>query len=244
MDETQPILVCRCAERGLIELDDAARAALEAGAIEVADLCRASAERDSVLSDVAAAARPIIYACHSRAVTALFDFANAPLPADAVVNNLRVEGGAPTVTPTGESSPAWFPVIDRARCTSCGQCLEFCLFGVYERGEDHRVEVKQPGACKNNCPACARICPETAIIFPKVGESPLNGAVISDESERSAVVKVQVDQLLGGDVYAALNARKKKRRSLLNRKKVERALAERKKCAETSAAKGKHDEQI
>jgi ferredoxin len=91
--------------------------------------------------------------------------------------------------------------------------------------------VANPSSCKNNCPACARICPETAIIFPKSGESPINGDVISDEEERKANVKVNVDEILGDDVYAALDARRKKRRALLNRKRIEKALAERRKCS-------------
>jgi NAD-dependent dihydropyrimidine dehydrogenase PreA subunit len=126
---------------------------------------------------------------------------------------------------------AWFPVIDYDRCTSCGQCHEFCLFGVYEKTAGGRVVVAQPGSCKNNCPACARICPETAIIFPKVGETPINGAEIADEGARMANVKINVDEILGDDVYAALHARKEKRRSLLNHKKLERALEERIKCS-------------
>jgi len=40
-----------------------------------------------------------------------------------------------------------------------------------------------------------------------------------------------VDEILGDDVYAALKARKEKRRSLLNRKKIDRALEERRKCS-------------
>jgi ferredoxin len=94
------------------------------------------------------------------------------------------------------------------------------------------VVVIHPESCKNNCPACARICPETAIIFPKVGENPINGAEITDESIREAKVKINVDEILGDDVYTALNARKQKRRSLLNQKKIEQALEERRKCSE------------
>ncbi len=92
--------------------------------------------------------------------------------------------------------------------------------------------VAHPESCKNNCPACARICPETAIIFPKVGESPINGAAISDEDDRQANIRVNLAEILGDDVYATLHARKQKRRSLLNQKKIEKALAERKKCSE------------
>lgn len=76
---------------------------------------------------------------------------------------------------------AWYPVIDKDRCTECGQCHDFCLFGVYEI-EDGTVRVKQPQNCKNNCPACARICPSKAVIFPKYGKSPVNGGLEDEET--------------------------------------------------------------
>jgi ferredoxin len=93
------------------------------------------------------------------------------------------------------------------------------------------VFVANPQACKNNCPACARICPEAAIIFPKIGEEPINGAEITDEEKVKASIKLNVDEILGSDAYAALKARKQKRRSLLNKKKIEKALAERERCS-------------
>jgi NAD-dependent dihydropyrimidine dehydrogenase PreA subunit len=205
-------------------------------AVSVSDLCKAAAEKDPILGEIAAAESPVIYACHPRAVRALFAFAGSPLPSNAEIINLRTSTPPHSHTPTlphpPPPDPAWFPVIDAARCTNCGQCFEFCLFGVYEKDADGKVRVVNPQSCKNNCPACARICPAAAIIFPKVGESPINGAEISDEEMLKANIKVNVDEILGGDVYAALNARKQKRKSLLNQKKVEQALAERKKCAE------------
>ena len=68
----------------------------------------------------------------------------------------------------------WYPVIDTDRCTGCRQCVSFCLFGVYEVIEG-RVVVSNPRKCKDNCPACARICPAGAIIFPKHPNPPING---------------------------------------------------------------------
>jgi NAD-dependent dihydropyrimidine dehydrogenase PreA subunit len=67
----------------------------------------------------------------------------------------------------------WFPVIDYDRCTACGQCAAFCIFGVYTHQPD-RVLVTRPANCKNNCPACARVCPAGAIIFPKHTAAPIN----------------------------------------------------------------------
>lgn len=73
----------------------------------------------------------------------------------------------------GESmKERWYPVLDGGRCSRCGSCVEFCLFEVYARAEDGSVAVKQPDACKPGCPACSRICPEGAIMFPLYDKDP------------------------------------------------------------------------
>jgi len=66
----------------------------------------------------------------------------------------------------------WYPVRDASRCTHCGHCVQFCLFGVWSRGETGEVGVTNPDACKDGCPACARICPQGAIIFPEYLDDP------------------------------------------------------------------------
>ncbi|MGO8702367.1 MAG: hypothetical protein ACLQVA_01010 [Candidatus Brocadiia bacterium] len=63
------------------------------------------------------------------------------------------------------ASPRWYPLIDYSRCTGCRKCVDFCLFGVYALS-DGNVAVSNPDNCKNGCPACARTCPQRAIIFP------------------------------------------------------------------------------
>jgi NAD-dependent dihydropyrimidine dehydrogenase PreA subunit len=60
----------------------------------------------------------------------------------------------------------WYPVVDGSRCIQCGHCLQFCLFGVYALDAEGKVYVNQPDACKPGCPACSRICPQSAIMFP------------------------------------------------------------------------------
>ena len=100
----------------------------------------------------------------------------------------------------------WFPVIDFDRCTQCMECLGFCLFGVFGVSEARRLEVRAPENCKNNCPACARICPEAAIIFPKFKSGPINGEAIDENPEREKI-KVDISALLGGDIYARLRNR-------------------------------------
>lgn len=232
MSVNKSILVCRCAERGLVNVDDASRFVSHNKVIVVPDLCRAAADGAPVLESEF----DEIHACHARAVRALFEFAGHPLPDSTRVVDSRCNQTEHEPSAAMENKPpAWYPVIDYSRCTSCGQCMEFCLFGVYEKGEDDRVLVVNPDSCKNNCPACARICPEAAIIFPKSAETPINGAEISDEDAVRANIKVNVDEILGDDVYAALRARKQKRRELLNRRKIEQALEERKNCSGDNA---------
>jgi Pyruvate/2-oxoacid:ferredoxin oxidoreductase delta subunit len=65
-----------------------------------------------------------------------------------------------------ETGERWYPILDGSRCVNCGHCLQFCLFGVYELDAEEKVEVRNPDLCKTGCPACARICPQSAIMFP------------------------------------------------------------------------------
>jgi Pyruvate/2-oxoacid:ferredoxin oxidoreductase delta subunit len=62
--------------------------------------------------------------------------------------------------------PRWYPVIDGSRCAQCQHCLQFCLFGVYELDAEGKVQVRRPDQCKPGCPACSRVCPQSAIMFP------------------------------------------------------------------------------
>jgi len=100
---------------------------------------------------------------------AAFDSAEACF--DACREHLP-DAGAPT-PPTDracETADRWYPVVDIARCVNCKQCLRFCLFGVYELGPLATVVVANPDNCKAGCPACARLCPNSAIMFPLCDE--------------------------------------------------------------------------
>ena len=66
-----------------------------------------------------------------------------------------------------EVSRRWYPVIDYSRCTNCMECIDFCLFGVYGVDNLETILVEQPDNCRKGCPACSRVCPENAIIFPQ-----------------------------------------------------------------------------
>jgi NAD-dependent dihydropyrimidine dehydrogenase PreA subunit len=233
MGDREVILICRCAERGLLEgVDELIR--LHPEALVVEDLCALAAGQTGAVAGLEGGRTPSrIYACHQRAVRALCRYAGFELAPDVEMINLRRPDSVRQPLPEMRGdNPAWFPVIDQERCSQCGQCFEFCLFGVYEKGESGDVVVANPLSCKNNCPACARICPEAAILFPKAGEEPINGADISDEEGLKAMIQLNVDALLGDDVYAALHARKVKRRQLLNQKRVEKALEERRRCSD------------
>ena len=60
------------------------------------------------------------------------------------------------------------------------QCLTFCLFNVYSVGEGEQITVQNPDNCKTDCPACSRVCPEVAIMFPKYKAGPINGAEVTE----------------------------------------------------------------
>jgi Pyruvate/2-oxoacid:ferredoxin oxidoreductase delta subunit len=128
----------------------------------------------------------------------------------------------------------WFPVIDYDRCTNCMQCLSFCLFGVYGTDREAQIEVRNEDKCKTNCPACSRVCPEAAIMFPKYRSGPVNGDEVSDEGVASEKMKIDVSALLGGDIYSTLRQRTSQARERFAKERDEdRALKERKHCLKT-----------
>jgi Pyruvate/2-oxoacid:ferredoxin oxidoreductase delta subunit len=124
----------------------------------------------------------------------------------------------------------WFPVIDYTRCTNCMQCLSFCLFDVYGV-KDGKIQVQNQDHCKTDCPACSRVCPEVAIMFPKYRHGPINGDVVSADDIRREAMKVDISALLGGDIYAQLRDRSAKAKSRFSKERDEdRALTERQNC--------------
>ncbi|MDO5567096.1 MAG: ferredoxin family protein [Planctomycetia bacterium] len=72
-------------------------------------------------------------------------------------------------------SPRWFPIIDRQECVGCLECVNFCLFGVYTIDAQSRPVVESPDACRNGCPACSRVCPGGAIMFPLHADPAISG---------------------------------------------------------------------
>src|SRR5437762_11210834 len=119
------------------------------------------------------------------------------------------------------------------------QCLSFCLFGVYGVDDQQRIQVQNNDNCKTNCPACSRVCPEAAIMFPKYKAGPINGDVVSDADLSREKMKVDISALLGGDVYALLRERSEKARSRFSKERdANKALQERQKCLAKLAQSG------
>jgi len=94
----------------------------------------------------------------------------------------------------------WYPVIDYSRCTNCMECLDFCLFGVYGVDKFDQLFVETQDNCKKGCPACSRVCPEQAIMFPEYKTPASAGAPVGAISG----LKIDLTKLFGGDVKDAL----------------------------------------
>ena len=226
----------------------------------VDDLCIAARRHPSELRRLAASGPLLIAACAPRAVECLFSAANAPLSKETRFVNLRtatpedIQEAVPktdaalspdtsfqttwdrleTPAPEPDGWAGWAPVIDTTRCTNCLQCLSFCLFGVYAANEG-KVEVREPAQCKPNCPACARVCPEAAILFPQHPAEAIHGG--THDNIAPALPKADLSALLGGDLYSLLRARNGGTRFSPDRT-PEAAMEERRQCLAALAREG------
>jgi NAD-dependent dihydropyrimidine dehydrogenase PreA subunit len=254
-NNTRDIIFCNCREgiisEEVLNIINGYVTSLPATVTRISDLCGVMALKRNDLSDLLTDnTEHLVIGCHSRTMHLLLDqitdttgqkpvFSHIDLidrsPSEAkeriktfldnseektVINDLENDSGW----------PSWYPVIDYARCTACGQCADFCLFGVYEK-TGNRVEVVKPQGCKNNCPACARICPSVAIIFPKYK----NGGAISgtDNIDEQSEMRRQAEDIrtnVGNDLHLVLQERKKKRESLIKAEAMKQAIAEREKA--------------
>src|SRR6202040_3537378 len=94
-----------------------------------------------------------------------------------------------------------------------------------------KLKVQNQSNCKTECPACSRVCPEVAIMFPKYRHGPINGEEVSTDDVRREAMKVDISALLGGDVYSMLRDRSAKAKSRFSKERDdERALKERQTC--------------
>jgi NAD-dependent dihydropyrimidine dehydrogenase PreA subunit len=101
----------------------------------------------------------------------------------------------------------WYPVIDYSRCTNCMECIDFCLFGVYGVDQNERILVENQDNCKRGCPACSRVCPEHAIIFPEYKTPAIAGAPGGAVSG----LKIDLSKLFGGGDAIAIAAQERDR---------------------------------
>jgi Pyruvate/2-oxoacid:ferredoxin oxidoreductase delta subunit len=128
---------------------------------------------------------------------------------------LREDEPAPVPEPTKFTSDAmlkqperrWYPVIDYSRCTNCMECLDFCLFGVYGVDKLDRILVENQDNCKRGCPACSRVCPEHAIMFPDYKTPAIAGAPVGSVSG----LKIDLTKLFGGGDAIAIAAQERDR---------------------------------
>ncbi len=225
------ILFCNCVHYDVIPksvreqvLNSLSGAGAEVEA--VADLCGLAADRDPRLQVWAQNPSLTIVACYPRTIRWLFHAAGVSLAVDRtrffnmrtqsvqeILDGLSIgddQSGPPASNHQSSTANSksdwvpWFPVIDYDRCVNCRQCMNFCLFGTYGLSDEGRVQVVKPSGCKTNCPACARMCPRQAIIFPKYADSPINGDV-------GPAPAGPAPQATGSDVYERIRNRSVKR---------------------------------
>ena len=124
--------------------------------------------------------------------TALGEIVRGP---STVVRGESATATAPAnvVRITEEPDRRWYPVIEYARCTNCMECIDFCLFGVYGVDKIETILVEQPDNCRKGCPACSRVCPENAIIFPQHKTPAIAGADVKD----AGGMKIDLSRLFG-----------------------------------------------
>ncbi|HNX56916.1 MAG TPA: hypothetical protein PKO30_15090 [Prolixibacteraceae bacterium] len=244
MDKTS-ILFCNCGA-GVISAEkseqiQAVIKSLDADLFQLHDFCGIVLNRKDFVEEIDRKYnRKIVAACYQRAIKSMLaqnglelsglEVLNfKELSAEQIGQKLRAdfavqEGKAnEQQVESGLDVPAWYPVIDQPLCIDCGKCFKFCLFGVYAF-DNKKLKVVKPLACKNNCPACGRNCPISAIIFPRLKEnSVLAGAEPGTEVKPKG---------LAADInmISTLNQRSAMRRNIFKAGLMEQAEAERRKA--------------
>jgi heterodisulfide reductase subunit A-like polyferredoxin len=244
MSQKSCVIFCRCGANVISgqKLDEIAEGLknFDVHVYELHDLCAFSVNEPDVLKAIDSEfQKKIVIACYPRAVKNMlkqggvdfgqFEVLNfKELSSEEIFSKLKneyqvLEGKAFYQTQiTKLEVPAWFPVIDESRCTLCGKCARFCLFGVYSF-DKKSLKVINPLACKDKCPACGRTCPTSAIMFPRLAE---NSVLAGDEPGNK---KMTVDT---GSLLMTLNARNQNRRNIFRQGVVEQAEEERRKALE------------
>jgi heterodisulfide reductase subunit A-like polyferredoxin len=243
--EKSCILFCKCGG-GVITTDKSEQIktlleSFDADLFQLDDFCGIVLNRKDFISAIEQKySRKVMVACYPRAVRNLLTQNNLELSGLEVLNfrELSVteiesklktdfsfsEGKATEVhIESGLEVPAWYPVIDQSLCSNCGKCFKFCLFGVYTFA-GKQLKVVNPLACKNNCPACGRNCPTSAIIFPRLKEV---GVLAGAEPGTEPQLKIMATDK---NLISTLNQRSALRRNIFRAGLIEQAEAERQKA--------------
>ena len=247
MGKQNCIIFCNCSA-GIISEEKKSQLAntlkqLEVDVYELHDLCAFSLKEQAFLSTLNSTYKnKIVLACYPRAIRNMFAQNNVELDDYEVLNfrelsaediRKKLESGTESWDKTGNYQikksdldvPAWYPIIEKSRCTLCGQCARFCVFGVYEY-DKKSLEVANPLSCKNHCPACGRTCPASAIIFPRLPE---NSALSGDEPGK---IKIQTGPAQKQGLFVTLNERNNARRNILRKDVMQLAEQEKLKAIE------------
>lgn len=226
--KVKTMTLCACVSRNFIDKERiarlAAKASLNGWEVRIEpDLCELAADRGDEMKSIA---EGVIVGCHERALKSIVEstgmtpgkLLNArENDAETLLNEIGILSPEESVKleeyrsiiadmPGKYGEDAWYPVLDKDVCAECSKCLDYCPFGVYEMVDD-RVRVMHPHNCKNNCPACARLCPANAVIFPKYSQSPINGG----EAEEDEATQLDTKALYAKAFKERLEARRKKR---------------------------------
>jgi NAD-dependent dihydropyrimidine dehydrogenase PreA subunit len=238
------ILFCNCGA-GVIPSDKSEQirellGRLDADLYQLDDFCGIVLNRKDFIRAIEEKyERKVLIACFPRAIKNLLVQNDLELSGLEVLNFRKLTSGEieaklnneigfsegiakESIIESGLDVPAWYPVIDQPLCIDCGKCFKFCLFGVYTFG-DKKLNVVNPLACKNNCPACGRNCPTSAIIFPRLKES---GVLAGAEPGAEVKSKGMAADL---NMISTLNQRSAMRRNIFRAGLVEKAEAERQK---------------
>lgn len=154
---------------------------------------------------------------HDRAEPYLTEIAGIVAAAIPLAETAAFAGAKGHVNVIDEATrERWYPVIDYGRCENCLECLNFCLFGVYGLDADNRLVAEQPDACRPGCPACSRVCPAGAIMFPQHHEPGIAG-----DPKASKHLKLDLSQLFGGGASPTDLAATERQRAMDEKKRLE-----------------------
>lgn len=240
MEQKACVIFCRCgagiAETSYDEISEGLKN-LDTDVYELHDLCAFSIHEKDVLNAIGSKyQKKLVVACYPRAVKNMllqggvdlgsYDVLNfKELSATRILENIKnkhhiKDGQAQYNTQVSDLTvPAWFPVIDESLCSLCGKCARFCLFGVYSFNK-RSLNVVNPLACKNNCPACGRTCPTSAIMFPRLNEN-----TVLAGAETGSMMKKNGE----GGLMMMLSDRNKERKNIFRQGVMQQAEEERRK---------------